>query len=73
LIKHEDPDRFKCHVCDKRLNSKRSLRNHLKTHEENIEKQFGCEQCPKSYQLEETLIQHQRQVHGESYLILLFD
>jgi len=66
LIKHEDPDRFKCHVCDKRLNSKQILRRHLQTHEENTEKPFSCEQCPKSYQFKEALKQHQRQVHGEN-------
>jgi len=66
LINHEDPDRFKCHVCDKRLNSRLRLRSHLQSHEVNAEKPFSCEQCPKSFQLEEALNHHQRQVHGEN-------
>jgi len=65
-IKHEDPDRFKCHVCDKRLNSRPNLRRHLQTHEENVQKPFSCEHCPKWFQLKEALNQHQRQVHGEN-------
>jgi len=66
LIKHEDPDRFKCNVCDKRLNSKHSWRRHFQTHEVNAEKPFGCDQCPKSFQLKEALKQHQQKVHGEN-------
>ena len=48
-----------CHVCEKGLKTKHSLKHHLKIHDKNRNK-FSCNQCTKSFYLTDMLKKHIR-------------
>ena len=56
---------LKCHLCDKTLNSKRSLEQHIKIFHSEI-KEFKCDQCDKGFILREKLKRHKSMSHGSN-------
>jgi hypothetical protein len=42
---HENPDDFKCSICQLVLSRKNNLKNHMKIHDKNRKKNLKCEQC----------------------------
>jgi len=61
---HINSDRFNCHVCDKRLCNKDSLRYHLQTHEENVPKPFECQRCSMKFRSKYELKKHQQNIYS---------
>ncbi|XP_030383918.1 transcription factor grauzone [Scaptodrosophila lebanonensis] len=50
LRRHQDPELFKCHICERVMGQRRSLELHLRMHD--IKKRgrlLKCEQCGKSF------------------------
>jgi hypothetical protein len=69
LIRHTDPDRFKCDICQKRVVDERTLFFHRKTHEADERRPFPCDECGRSYKLQKTLKSHIRTAHSELIFI----
>jgi hypothetical protein len=69
LLRHTDPDRFKCDICQKRVVDARTLFLHRKTHESDGRRPFPCDECGRAYKLQKTLNSHIRTAHSEFIFI----
>ena len=66
---HTKEDLEECDQCHKKFVSKRYLKKHMKSHE-NEGKRFKCDQCIRTCSSELNLKQHVRGAHGEGFTAL---
>lgn len=71
MIRHNDPDKYKCDICNERYGSGISLKMHKRRqHEPNlIEYLCPFEGCGKSFKMEVNLNGHIKQVHTKDEIL----
>ena len=59
---------FSCHICNRPFSNLYSVKNHIKTHDQNNSLQFTCTTCGAQYARKIALVEHIKEKHPDSDL-----